>query len=71
MLNTSIIEINNKLYLVNRKIRVDNDPILSDWKLATKCDSVFKKGDYYYLCNLIEDIEFEMVSYLPSIVNKD
>jgi len=69
-----MISINDNLYSIIRRIKINNKPILAYWKVANKCDSVFKKDGYYYLCRKIEEIEFKEISYvnkyLPVVIKQ-
>ena len=71
MIGSEIISNNGNLFLVNRKLRIDNNPILSNWKEITNSDIVFKKDGYYYLCSKIDDIEFEEITNIDLKEIKD
>jgi hypothetical protein len=57
MLRYPIIEFQNKLYQVKRKIRESQQPILDSWKEATKSDTVLRKEGYFWFVEEIEEAE--------------
>jgi len=56
-----VLNINNTLWIVQRKIRIDDRPIVETWREHLHCDKVFKKEPYYYFCQEVTDIEWEEI----------
>jgi len=56
-----VIEVRGELYLIKRKVRIDNEPIVDDWKDHLACDMVFKHqpSGYYLFCNHIPSVSYE------------
>lgn len=56
-----VIEVREELYLIKRKVRIDNEPIVDEWKDHLNCDIVFKHqpSGYYLFCNHIPSISYE------------
>ena len=53
---------NNKLYLVIRKIRIDDNPIINTWKEHLHCDTVIKGNDgFLYFLQEVSDVEWEKI----------
>jgi hypothetical protein len=59
MLCKEVLNINNTLWIVKRRIRISDRPIVQTWKEHLHCDKVFKKEPYYYFCEEVTDIEWE------------
>ena len=59
MLRREVLNINNALWIVKRRIRIDDRPIVQTWKEHLHCDKVFKKEPYYYFCEEVTDVEWE------------
>jgi len=58
---SDIISIREELYLVKRKVKIDNNPIVENWKEYLNCDAVFKDvpSGYYLFCNHIPNVSYE------------
>ncbi len=58
---TEVISVRDELYVVKRKVKIENEPIVDDWKEYLNCDTVFKHQPtgYYYFCNHIPCISYE------------
>ena len=52
-----VINISDKLWIIQRKIRISDKPIVDTWRDHLHSDKVFKKDPYFYFCQAIEDIE--------------
>ena len=61
MFNREVVNGNNTLWIVQRKIRIDHMPIISTWKEHLRSDKVFKKEPYYYFCQEVTDVEWENI----------
>ena len=61
MLRREVLNINNTLWIVKRRIRIDDRPIVQTWKEHLHCDKVFKKEPYYYFCEEVTDVEWENI----------
>ena len=61
MFNREVVNVNNTLWKVQRKIRIDQRPIVSTWKEHLRSDKVFKKEPYYYFCQEVTDVEWEEI----------
>ena len=61
MFNREVVNVNNTLWIVQRKIRIDQRPIVSTWKEHLRSDIVFKKEPYYYFCQEVTDVEWEEI----------
>jgi hypothetical protein len=57
VLHKQVIEVSDKLYLVLRRVKIDNRPIVDAWKTHLQSDIVFKKEPFYYFCKSIIDVE--------------
>jgi|TARA_B100000900_G_scaffold408616_1_gene423145 hypothetical protein len=57
MFNKEVIESGNKLYLVIRKIHMQHNPIVNNWKEHLRADRVFKREPYFYFVKDIIDLE--------------
>ena len=58
MLCKEVINISDTLYIVLRKIRISDRPIVDTWREHLRADRVFKKEPYFYFCEEIVDVEF-------------
>ena len=54
-----VVSINDTLWIVQRKIRIDHNPIVSTWREHLRSDKVFKREPYYYFCEEVTDVEWE------------
>ena len=61
MFRKEVLNINNTLWIVKRRIRIDSRPIVQTWKEHLHCDKVFKKEPYYYFCEEVTDVEWENI----------
>jgi len=59
VLRREVLNINNTLWIVKRRIRIDDRPIVQTWKEHLHCDKVFNKEPYYYFCEEVTDVEWE------------
>jgi len=57
MFNKEVIQTGNKLYIVLRKVHIEHNPIVENWKEYLGADKVFKKEPYFYFVNEIVDLE--------------
>jgi len=55
------IEVRGELYTIKRKVKIDNDPIVEEWKEYLNCDTVFKHqpSGFFLFCNHIPTISYE------------
>ena len=58
---SEIISVREQLYLVKRKVKIENNPIVDSWKEALNCDTAFRHvpSGYYLFCNHIPSVSFE------------
>ena len=56
-----IVNVNDTLWIVQRKIRIDFNPIVSAWREHLRSDKVFKREPYYYFCEEVTDVEWENI----------
>ena len=58
---SEILTVRGEFYQIKRKVKIDNDPIVHEWKEHLKCDSVFKHtpSGYYLFCNHIPSVSYE------------
>jgi len=56
VLSKEILNVSDKLWIVQRKIRIDHNPIVEVWRRHLRSDKVFKKEPYYYFCEEIVDV---------------
>ena len=63
MLCYPIVEFQNKLYQVKRKIRESHSPILEAWKEVTGSDTVLRKDGNFWFVSEIE--EAEIIEFTP------
>ena len=42
IIQNEVIEVREELYLIKRKVKIENDPIVDEWKEYLNCDTVFK-----------------------------
>ena len=54
-----VVSVNDTLRIVQRKIRIDHNPIVSTWREHLRSDKVFKREPYYYFCEEVTDVEWE------------
>ena len=54
MLCYPIIEFQEQLYQVKRKIQESHKPILDAWKEVTESDTVLRKDGYFWFVSKIE-----------------
>ena len=52
-----VISVGDSLYVVLRKIRILDRPIVENWKEHLYCDKVFKREPFYYFCKAITNVE--------------
>jgi len=51
------LNVSDKLWVIQRKIRIDQNPIVSSWRSHLRSDKVFKKEPFYYFCEEVLDVE--------------
>tara|TARA_R110000851_G_C12988864_1_gene557103 strand:+ start:564 stop:764 length:201 start_codon:yes stop_codon:yes gene_type:complete len=51
-----VVNVQDSMYLVIRKIKIESKPIIQTWKEYLRVDIVFKKDPYYYFCEIITEI---------------
>ena len=54
-----IIEFQDKLYHVKRKIRESHNPIIDAWKTVTNSTTVLRKDGFYWFVEEIEEVEID------------
>jgi hypothetical protein len=54
-----IIEVENELYEVLRKIREEHGPIIDTWKEHLSADKVFRKDGWLFFCRHIQEAKIE------------
>ena len=59
MLCYPIIQFQDKLYHVKRKIRESHSPIIAAWKEVTNSDTVLRKDGYFWFVEEIVEVEIE------------
>jgi len=52
-----VISVSDKLWIVQRKIRINDNPIVEVWREHLRSDKVFKKEPYFYFCEEIIDVD--------------
>lgn len=52
-----IVYHNDNAYLVQKRIKVTHNPILETWKSHLRSDIILKKGDVYFFCEEITDLD--------------
>jgi len=52
-----VISVSDKLWIVQRKIRIKDNPIVDVWREHLRSDKVFKKEPYFYFCEEIIDVD--------------
>ena len=52
-----VITVSDKLWIVQRKIRIKDNPIVDVWREHLRSDKVFKKEPYFYFCEEIIDVD--------------
>ena len=60
-MNNEVITVRDELYLIKRKVKIENDPIVDEWKEHLNCDIVFRHtpSGYYLFCNHIPNVSYE------------
>ena len=55
------IEVRGELYTIKRRVKIENDPIVEEWKDYLNVDIVFKHqpSGYFLFCNHIPSISYE------------
>lgn len=56
-LHQEILKINDKLFVVNRKIAEHQDIDVKWFRFRTNSDRVFKAQGFYYFVNEVQDVE--------------
>lgn len=58
---SEIISVREELYLIKRKVKIENDPIVDNWKELLNCDTAFRHAPsgFYLFCNHIPSVSFE------------
>ena len=56
-----VLNIDNTLWVVQRKIRITDRPIVATCREHLRSDKVFKKEPYYYFCEEVTDVEWENI----------
>ena len=61
IIQNEVIEVRDELYLIKRRVKIENDPIVDEWKEYLNCDTVFKHqpSGYYLFCNHIPNVSYE------------
>jgi hypothetical protein len=59
MFGKEVIKVSDKMFSVIRKVQIEHNPIIENWKEWLGADTVFKKAPYYYFVNEITDIKCE------------
>lgn len=54
-----MIQFEDKLYNVKRRVRESHNPILDAWKKLTRTDKVLRKDGFFWFVEEIEDVEIE------------
>jgi hypothetical protein len=57
MLQTHLINFNDRLFILKKKIREDMNPIIDSWKEELHADTVLKRDGFFWFCVEIPDIE--------------
>ena len=57
MFKLDVINVKDTLYIVKRKIKKSDNPIVETWKEHLNCDTVFQKDEVYYFCQKIEEAQ--------------
>lgn len=52
-----VIKVEDKLWVVQRRIRISDKPIVDVWREHLRSDKVFKREPFYYFCEAITDVE--------------
>ena len=52
-----VITVSDKLWIVQRKIRIKDNPIVDVWREHLRSDKVFKKEPYFYFFEEIIDVD--------------
>jgi hypothetical protein len=58
---SEIISVREELYLIKRKVKIENNPIVENWKEHLNCDTAFRHAPsgFYLFCNHIPSVSFE------------
>ena len=56
-----LVTIRGEMYLVKRKVKISNNPLVDVWKEYLNCDTAFKHSPsgYYLFCNHIPSVSYE------------
>ena len=57
MFKLDVINVKDTLYIVKRKIKKSDFPIVETWKDHLNCDIVFQKDEMYYFCRKIDEAQ--------------
>ena len=52
-----VISVSDKLWIVKRKIRINDNPIVEVWREHLRSDKVFQNEPYFYFCEEIIDVD--------------
>jgi len=60
-MNVEILTIRDELYKVQRRVKIQNDPVVDDWKNYLNSDIVFKHepSGHFIFCQHIPTISYE------------
>ena len=60
-MNVEILAVREELYKVQRRVKIQNDPIVEDWKSYLNSDTVFKHepSGCFIFCQHIPAISYE------------
>ena len=57
MIGKEILKLQDKMYLVNRKISENQQIDIQWWKYKTKSDKAFRSQGFYYFVEDVQDVE--------------
>lgn len=57
MFNKSVIQFQDKLYIVKRRIRETHNPIIDKWKETLRATTVLRKDGFFWFVDEIEEPE--------------
>lgn len=57
MLHVHLINFDDRIFKLKKKIREELNPIIDSWKEELYADTVLRKDGFFWFCEQIQDVE--------------
>jgi hypothetical protein len=57
MLHVHLLNFDDRIFKLKKKIREDLNPIIDSWKEELHADTVLRKDGFFWFCEQIQDVE--------------